>query len=416
MNALTLLRYLFGHAGAIRKVASSPMAVPVGLLLVFSAAVARNYDQEWFGGPPTWLLPPLVVSVISGFWLLLFVSRAWAEEPLRESLHVGGFWGITCSFFGLFWMTAPIAWLYAIPLERYCDPLTAARGNVWLLAVVSVWRVLLMSRVVSVISGWSFARCFGLVLLPASLEAVVFSIAGDSIGQRLMKSMGGLRNSPAEDVMFAAYNVAANIALCALLATLVIRGLFAIWKKPPPSTWAPEIDLKPSRGPWIFLALVAGLWACACVVPQSELKLTHEATLLAKKKDWPGLMTFLSKHRREDFAPAVTLPPSPWEFHTQRDVPQALRHVTPESPAWVQEVYLGYMEALISQERWYYSQGGYEDTSWLIPAVENLRGGREMLQRCKWKLKDAMAEPRRNIADSREPTALMSEVLNYAAP
>ncbi len=415
MNALTLLRYLFGHAGAIRRVASSKMAAPVGILLVFSAAVARNYDQEWFGGPPTWLMPPLVVSFISGMWLLLFVCRAWAEKPLEESPHAGGFWGITCSFFGLFWMTAPIAWLYAIPLERYYDPLTAARGNVWLLAVVSVWRVMLMSRVVSVISGWSFARCFGLVLLPASLEAVVFSMVGDSFGQRLMKSMGGLRNSPAEDAMFAAYNVAVNIALCALLAALVIRGLFAIWKKPPPSTWTPE-DLKPYSGPWIFLALVAGLWTWACVVPQREMKLTHEATQLAKKEDWPGLVAFLSKHRREDFAPAVTLPPSPWGVGIGKQVPQAFRHVTPESPAWVQEVYLGHMEALMSQERWYFFGRSDDDLSWLIPADEKLRGGREMLQRSKWSLKDAMENPRRSIADSREPTALMTEVLNYAAP
>ena len=68
MNAATVLLYLIGNAAAIRKVASSPMAVPTGILFVISAGVARNYDQMWFGDSQKWLFGPLFFSAVSGMW------------------------------------------------------------------------------------------------------------------------------------------------------------------------------------------------------------------------------------------------------------------------------------------------------------------------------------------------------------
>ena len=73
MNAFTILQYLCGSAAAIRRVASSPVTLPVGIVLVAMAGVARNYDQmvldwnlKWFLGPLVhpWALWALVVLYV----------------------------------------------------------------------------------------------------------------------------------------------------------------------------------------------------------------------------------------------------------------------------------------------------------------------------------------------------------------
>ena len=50
-------------------------------------------------------------------------------------------------------MTAPLAWIYAIPVERFLGAYEATQANLWMLGIVSVWRIVLMIRVVSVLFG-----------------------------------------------------------------------------------------------------------------------------------------------------------------------------------------------------------------------------------------------------------------------
>ena len=42
-----------------------------------------------------------------------------------------------------------MAWLYAIPVERFLNPATAVGTNLVLLGVVSLWRVVLMTKIVA---------------------------------------------------------------------------------------------------------------------------------------------------------------------------------------------------------------------------------------------------------------------------
>ena len=55
-------------------------------------------------------------------------------------------------------MTAPLAWLYAIPYERFLSPVGATRANLWTLGLVAAWRVLLIIRVLVVLL--SYRRLF----------------------------------------------------------------------------------------------------------------------------------------------------------------------------------------------------------------------------------------------------------------
>ncbi|MEN9018957.1 MAG: hypothetical protein ABF370_00435 [Verrucomicrobiales bacterium] len=99
-------------------------------------------------------------------------------------------------------MTAPIAWLYALPLEQWMDPVAAARGNVWLLVIVSLRGVLLISRVASVLSGASFFATGVFVTAAASFEFIVAGVVQQftNFERGIASSMAGTRieQSPAE--------------------------------------------------------------------------------------------------------------------------------------------------------------------------------------------------------------------------
>ena len=76
--------------------------------------------------------------------------------------------GLTVNYavvLGLFWMTAPLAWAYGVPFERWMPRERAVRFRLWTLALVSAWRVLLMIRVLGVLfhMGWMAASLFVLV-------------------------------------------------------------------------------------------------------------------------------------------------------------------------------------------------------------------------------------------------------------
>ncbi len=382
MNSFTVPLYLLGHAGAIRRVASSPMAIPSGILLVLSAGVARNYDQMWFGESLTWLVMPLLFSLVSGLWVFFFVFDAWRGQPTEgDALPCSRFRPLA-SFFGLFWMTAPVAWLYAIPVERWYDPVPAAQWNIRLLTVVSLWRVLLMGRVVSVIGGLSFLRGLGKVVLPASLEAAALSFVGSFAGQRIMNGMAGLRNSPAEDVMHDALMAATGISCVALIFSALC---FAIWPKGSAGgiiPWRPDPKVRTWQGPFVLLVATAVLCWRVSIAPQQEQRLSLEAKQFAIREDWAGLVAFLSRHQKEEFAPSIVLPPSPYEYWSAQKIPALFRHITPETPAWIRRMYFDYLAVLLPQERFHYILKDEERTDF-FKQLETLEGSRELLRRAE---------------------------------
>ena len=138
MRIKTLFAYLVGRRQAILEIASDRRSLYVAGPLVLSAGLARNYDQASLRDEPWRLLGPFAASlVISG---LLFVAVfAFAR---RKGMPDPGIGGAYLSFLALYWMTAPMAWLYGIPYEAFLSPAHAIRANLWTLAVVSLcaWR------------------------------------------------------------------------------------------------------------------------------------------------------------------------------------------------------------------------------------------------------------------------------------
>src|SRR4051794_11153260 len=121
MSIGTLLRYLIGDREAILAIAGTRHSLWIGFLFVLSAGLAREYDGEDLLHEPWHALIPLAASLASslGLFTLAYGQAVCKGESWREAP------GRYLSFLGLFWMTAPLAWLYAVPYERFLPPVEA---------------------------------------------------------------------------------------------------------------------------------------------------------------------------------------------------------------------------------------------------------------------------------------------------
>lgn len=179
---------LLGRRSAILKLAGSRATFLAGLLLLFSAGIAREYDDAFLPFESPYLLIPFAVSTAMGLVLWLAFFLRGRKQPGAISLP---------SFLGVFWMSAPLAWLYGIPYERFLSPLAAAHANLWTLALVSLWRVAWVTRVIAVLHGSRMPYTLVRVLFCA--DVVVFVVACLA-PQPVQDFMGGIRGSPVEQL------------------------------------------------------------------------------------------------------------------------------------------------------------------------------------------------------------------------
>ncbi len=117
MHLRSLPLALIGRREAILDAASSRTTLPFGALLVLSAGLAREYDGEDLLHEPWLLLRPFAASITTAA-LLYFTLLILAGLRKRQgAFTIRRF----PSFLGLYWLSAPCAWLYAVPFERFLD-------------------------------------------------------------------------------------------------------------------------------------------------------------------------------------------------------------------------------------------------------------------------------------------------------
>ena len=338
-------RYLCGDAEAIRRLAVEPKALATMIVLVFTAAIARNYDQRYFFESPfLWVFGPILFSGVAAFFHLAVIHLLFIKRLLQPDLP-DRFKRFFPVFLTLFWATAPLAWIYAIPVDRMTDLATAAKWNVGFLGVVAAWRVALMARVLSVLIGTRFLKALGWVLIPASIEAFIVSIAGMKIGKMIAASMAGISNAPEESVVMSLMGtvfIGAPICLILGICLVFVRDHKQESEHPEPpvrlNKWSPQF--------WPIVMLVLG--AFIAVPFQRELARNHEMEREIAEKRYADAIEFLSNHRREDFSPAKRLPPALYEYSIHRELPEVLDVLESTTPAWILEMYRGYLETYLS--------------------------------------------------------------------
>lgn len=334
MNPSVWFGYLLGRSSAIREVADNRATIWTGIGLVLLTSIARNYDQTFIVEKPfLWLFGSLLFSVVSGTWLYLilygwFVRRATADADGRKP----GFWRQWRCFMGLFWMTAPIAWLYAIPVERFLDSMTAARANLILLGIVSLWRVILMARVIQVLTRARYHAVLLWVLVAAGVEILVVFFFGGAFARAIMAGMGGMRNSPEESLMVGSL---ATVFMVAFWGTPVILVAALVAGGNQTANDLPAPDKSRWNGRWLLAGAV--VWMAVAIAPQIELSRNLKVEQYFAEGRFRDGLDYLSAQQPGQFAPARVLPPNAFEYEIFSELPACLGVVEPDDAAWVRE-------------------------------------------------------------------------------
>jgi len=336
MTAKDILLYQVGNRGAIERVAASPATFLTGLLLVLITGIPRNYDQIYFLESWRWLYGPLAFSLVSGTWMY-FVARTRPAEKINNPFR----WR---AFMGLFWMTAPMAWIYAIPFERMLPVKEAAANNFLLLGLVSLGRVLLLSRVLSVLQGGAFVRSLFRVLLAASVEAWGVTIFSRNFGMAIMRGMAGMRNAPEEDL---AVGLAKTIVFLGWiliplfgLAVFATKAMSRVEIRPIPN---PTIGLPAGR----IVGMAALCWVGIAVGPQMEQQKYHRHEKLTRTEGYGAALDYLSSLRREELPPQRRLRPSPYEYEAWWEYPKCFAAMDGAEAPWVSNHFRAGLDTLL---------------------------------------------------------------------
>jgi hypothetical protein len=360
MDVLTILGYLLGSRPAIERVAADVRAPWVGLALVASAALARSYASRDLVRQPWHLLLPVAAALALSFLLagLLYARLASLREapPFPAAFR---------SVAGLVLLTAPLAWLYAIPFHRFLPWPRALRARLITLGVVAAWRVAVVVRALGVLLDDRplTALCFVLLVCDAvALLALLVTAEVRAHAPRttpaVLGGMGGIeaRQAPTaeRDLM---NGVSCGVAVAGVLTLPVwIGGAagMAVSGDPWRALLSAPADTPPSPGVWV-LALVplAGFLA---LLPwtQRRPRLRGRVEGLLKRGKVGEAVTLMSAHPREDFPPGWS--PAPTgnfrEPPTLLDVLEAVIDLPAES--WVRQAYLERLRFFLSDPLWFW--------------------------------------------------------------
>ena len=87
-------------------------------------------------------------------------------------------------------LTSPLAWLYAIPVERMASMDFAISANMWFLAIVALWRVALYVQFLRKVAKLSGGMMFVITFLP--LTAIIISLVMLNLEHAVFEIMAGL--------------------------------------------------------------------------------------------------------------------------------------------------------------------------------------------------------------------------------
>ena len=292
-----LAAFQFGSRRAIERIAATPAALAVGLLLVLSASIARNYDGSYLVREWDVLLHGVVVSIGNSF--ALYCLFAFAARKAGESSMP--FWRGYRAFLTLFWFTSPTAWFYAVPYEHFLAPLDAVYANVITLGFVSVWRVALITRVCCVLWGARVRDALSIVL---GFCGAVLLIAVLASPWPVVDFMSGVRSISEAEAAMNGINLLVRVIVIMLSPVYLIIGLVGL--KMFKNSW--------SLAPWrmrglsagVYLAMVGVVAACGVglsLMQPSQARRHHAESLLKNGEVEEGL-AYMSRYTRRDFPPA----------------------------------------------------------------------------------------------------------------
>lgn len=316
MNLADIPRFLLGSREVIERLASSRTPLIIGPALVLSASLARNYDGAAFPQEAYVLLHGFGASIINAFILhtifYLIATRPDAPRPPFFSTYL--------SFLGLFWLTSPMAWLYAIPYERFLTVIGAINLNIFTLGIISIWRVGLICYVISILYNVRYGPALCIILFFSNIGIFIAAITMET---PVVHFMGGLQHSSEDYLRFIIKFRTMMIAFFAMLPLLIaaVTGLTILRNsKAIAPTWPIRPPAAPSRAIIACCAISLAMWTPALWIAQPEQHNRYRAESLINQGRYDEALAFMSQRNRTDF-------PRVW------DAPPDLKHLIAQGPA-----------------------------------------------------------------------------------
>ena len=290
MRAEDVLRFLAGDRAAILRIAQCRSALWLALSFVMLAAVAREYDQEYLLVAPWYLAVPVAASLLVAvlLYLVLRGTLGWRGDHGASKKN-----DAFRQFVTLFWMTAPLAWCYAIPYERFLSEVDATVANLWSLCLVSIWRVLLITRVISVLFSATLANTVAAVLLVC---AVVALLAIQALPFPIIVVMGGASHDAAQETVRSAAMTVGTLSVVAIPVCLLVLFLRAMRRPGVPYLALPppiDSEQRVAKGAWRIAWIGLAIAVVPVVLAQREQHLAyHERQALgdappgAEETEW----------------------------------------------------------------------------------------------------------------------------------
>jgi hypothetical protein len=297
------LLFLLGVRSSIERVLRCPQSFWLALALVGTAAMAREYDAVSWLHQPRDLLAPFAASLAFGSIIYLFVIGGVTAVGRKTPSA----WRDYRLFMTGYWMTAPLAWLYAIPIETMTDEITAVKFNLSLLSIVSIWRVLLFSRVVAIQFAVPFLAILSWVLIPCMMIAFVALFAANL---SMVSIMGGLRLTQAQQILVDYQGVVLGgcfygvipMIVVGLSAIGMVRGKHRVEDEPG------SCDLPIRRSVWLIPVIAIVVLGGGAMAFQPRLHRATEIDVLLHRDEIIAAIEQMQKHGEAAF-PIVWDPP-----------------------------------------------------------------------------------------------------------
>jgi|GEM_PF-2163937 len=282
--------FLFGKREAIVAVASSRAAIVLALLFIISAGLARNYDHHLLAEELLWIGGPVGMSLFSSTLIFFFISL-FGKIPapqIRYSNYL--------AFLHCFLMTAPMAWLYGIPVEQFSGILASSIFNFSILLVVSVWRVALMIRVLVVLFNFTALRAFALIAIPASAE-MFFGTLMKSMD--IVGIMGGIRLDEGEKFLLQATQTMTIGSVVLFVIAIIVAFISKRGDLKEHIEKSPGVPVAASS--WILAVGAIVAWSLFALPHQKKLRTKADFSQLIRKREYKQASLFLVDKTQSDF-------------------------------------------------------------------------------------------------------------------
>lgn len=203
----------------------------LGLACAWIAGVGRYWDHFSAGWPQKLGLGSVVYvfALSSVIWGVLWPLKAHRQRYLTVATSVA--------------LTSPLAWLYALPVERWLELGAALSLNLWFLAAVAAWRVLLYARFLFVAARCSALLTLTLTLLP--LCAIVWALTILNLEHAVWDLMSGFNpDAPAaQRIVDRNYDIVlflSGLSMYAFLPLLVLYVIFILRSDAQPARDTPQ--------------------------------------------------------------------------------------------------------------------------------------------------------------------------------